>query len=111
MAAIQNQEYFRTKNYGMIKYLFFLGLLVLPTFLTAQTSSITVIVSDSTIHQKKAKVSVSVLDKRDSVLVTYTRTEKDGILNITNIPAGDYILLITYAKYADYMDIFAVKEG
>ena len=95
----------------MIKYLFFLGILVLPSFLKAQTSSVKGTVSDSTINQKTAKASVSVLNKQDSVLVNYTRTAQDGSFNIDNIPAGDYILLITYPKYADYVDVFALKEG
>ena len=94
----------------MIKYLFFLAILVLPSFLTAQTSSIKGIISDSTINQKTAKAAVSVLDMRDSILVSYTRTAVDGSFKIDNIPAGDYILLVTYPKYADYVDLFTMEN-
>ena len=94
----------------MIKYLLFLGILFLPSFLTAQTSTIKGFVSDSTIKQKTAKASVSVLDMRDSVLINYTRTASDGSFKLDNIPAGDYILLITYPKYADYVDLFTMED-
>jgi hypothetical protein len=94
----------------MLKYLLFVGILVLPQFLAAQTSTIKGVVSDSTINQKTVKASVSVLNKRDSVLVKYTRTTTDGSFKIDNLPAGDYILLITYPKYGDYADFFAIKS-
>ncbi|MEO6820147.1 MAG: outer membrane beta-barrel family protein [Ginsengibacter sp.] len=94
----------------MIKSLFFFGILFLPLFLTAQISSIKGVVSDSSINQKTAKASVAVLNKRDSVLVNYTRTAPDGSFKIDNIPDGDYILLITYPKYGDYVDPFTIKS-
>lgn len=94
----------------MIKYLCFLGILVLPSFLTAQTSSVKGVVSDSSINQKTAKAAVAVLDMKDSVLINFARTNQDGSFKIDNIPAGDYILLITYPKYADYVDLFTIEN-
>lgn len=94
----------------MIKYLFFLGILTMPLFLAAQTSAVKGVVSDSSINQKTAKAAVSILDMRDSVLINYSRTAPDGSFEIDNIPAGDYILLITYPKYADYVDLFTIEN-
>ena len=98
------------QNKRMIKYLLSLGILFLPQFITAQVSSLKGIVSDSSINQKTAKASVSVLDQRDSVLINFTRTADDGSFKIDNLPAGDYILLITYPKYGDYVDLFTMKD-
>ena len=94
----------------MIKYLCFIAILVLPSLLSAQTSSVKGTVSDSTINQKTAKAAVAVLDMKDSVLVNFARTAQDGSFKIDNIPAGDYILLITYPKYADYVDLFTIED-
>lgn len=93
----------------MIKYLFSFGILFLPLLLSAQNSSVKGVLSDSTINQKIAKASISILNKSDSVLVKYTRSDVDGSFKIDNLPAGDYILLITYPKYGDFVDIFSLK--
>ncbi len=95
----------------MIKRLLFLGIFMLPLFLAAQTSSVHGVISDSTIKQKTAKASVSILNKKDSVLVNYTRTSADGSFKIDKLPKGDYILLITYPKYGDYVDLFTIEDG
>ena len=94
----------------MIKYLSFFVILFFPQILNAQISTVKGVISDSTINQKIVKASVSILNKRDSVLVNYTRTAQDGSFKIENIPAGDYILLVTYPKYGDYVDIFTIAD-
>lgn len=95
----------------MFKHLLFLGILVFPLFLTAQTSSVKGIISDSAINQKISKASVSVLNLKDSVLVDYTRTATDGTFKISGLPQGDYILLITFPKYGDYVDLFTIENN
>ena len=95
----------------MTKRLLFLGILMLPLFLAAQTSSVKGIISDSTINQKTAKAAVTVLNMKDSVLVAYTRTAADGSFKIEGLPQGDYILLVTYPKYGDYVDLFTIEDG
>ena len=95
----------------MIKHLLFLGILVLPLFLKAQTSSVKGTISDSTIKQKIARASVSVLNMKDSVLVNYTRTATDGSFKIDGLPQGDFILLVTYPKYGDYVDLFTMEDA
>ena len=85
--------------------------MVIPLFLNAQNTSVKGIISDSTINQKIIKAAVSVLNKTDSVLINYTRTAADGSFKIEPLPKGEYILLITYPKYGDYVDHFTINEG
>ena len=63
------------------------------------------------INQKTAKAAVTVLNMKDSVLVAYTRTAADGSFKIEGLPQGDYILLVTYPKYGDYVDLFTIEDG
>eukprot|EP01132_Coremiostelium_polycephalum_P017488 gene17488-20931_t len=50
--------------------------------------------------------SVSVLNAKDSTLVKFTRVGENGAFNIPGIPAGKFILLVTYPGYADYVEKF-----
>jgi len=66
-----------------------------------------------TVEKKNLSNSVvSLLRRSDSVLVKFTRTDKTGNFNITSVVPGDYVLMITYPKFADYNDRIAVPvEG
>lgn len=57
---------------------------------------------------------VSVLRAKDSVLVKFTRALDNGTFEISNIQKGKYILLVSYPKYADFVDHFtldSIKPG
>jgi hypothetical protein len=47
--------------------------------------------------------------KKDSTLATYTRSNKEGDFVLPQIEQGNYILLITYPKYADFADEYNVE--
>lgn len=94
----------------MRKYL--LLLLILPAFgqfSFSQTVSIKGTVIDTTENRKLSNSVVSVLRKSDSVLVGFTRSNARGEFRIDRVKHGDYILLITYPKFADYVDF--LKPG
>src|SRR5258706_12046466 len=54
--------------------------------------------------------AVMLLRPSDSILVQYTRTDKEGNFTLKNIPPGRYLLLVTYPSYADYVDQLEVKD-
>jgi hypothetical protein len=58
-------------------------------------------VNDSTLNKHCPLVVVAILN-RDSTLVQFTRTRKDGGWSFRGIPVGSYLLLISHPSYADY---------
>src|SRR6185436_17057326 len=77
----------------------------------AQTSSVKGSISDTTEHVNLSNAAISVLRKTDSVLIGFTRSRQAGDFALNKLPAGKYILLITYPKYADFIDEITLKEG
>jgi len=70
-------------------------------------------VTDTAANSKLGYTTISVLSAQDSMLNTFTRTSADGTFELANLKKGDYILLVTYPKYADYVEKFtldSVKE-
>ncbi len=54
---------------------------------------------------------IAVLRKKDSVMVKFTRSDKEGAFEIKNLPAGQHIILVSYPNYADYTDIVDLENG
>lgn len=52
--------------------------------------------------------TVTVLNAKDSVLVTYAHAGNGGIFSIQGLAAGKYLLLVTYPDYADYVEPFTL---
>lgn len=77
----------------------------------AQEAQITGNISDNAAKTKLAQASISVLQAKDSILVKFTRTNAEGVFNFNNIANGDYILLVTYPEYADYVEKFQISES
>lgn len=77
----------------------------------SQNASIMGAVKD-TLEKKILKDAViTLLNDKDSVLVKYTRADAQGNFNIGKVNPGDYLLLVTYPKYADYMDKITVSSA
>jgi len=77
----------------------------------AQSSGIHGKISDTT--EKKALIngSVLLLRRSDSILVSHTRTDKNGNFSLKHIPTGQFLLLVTFPKYADYVDELTIKDS
>lgn len=80
-------------------------------FAKAQNSRVLGIVRDSTDNIMINNASISVLQAKDSVLIKFTRANTEGKFNIENLKGGDYLLLITYPDYADYIEKFSLKPN
>ena len=84
-----------------------LGIICLVGFLhysLAQSASIKGTVIDTSEKKNISNAVVSILRKTDSVLVKFTRTDKDGKFSLDMLPKGAFFLLVTHPNYADYFD-------
>jgi sulfur carrier protein ThiS len=86
-------------------------LFLLTFFLAAhaQKKTITGQITDTTEKRTLHFASVTLLRKSDSTLVSYTRTGKDGKFVLPGTDTGRYVILVTYPKFADYMDDLTVN--
>ncbi|MEO8719658.1 MAG: outer membrane beta-barrel protein [Ginsengibacter sp.] len=87
--------------------LFFLYLF--PQLIFCQTASIKGKLTDSTTAEKPANAVISVLRQQDSTLVKFSRSDKNGSFKIENLDSGKFIILITYPKYGDFVDLIELK--
>jgi hypothetical protein len=76
----------------------------------AQNASIKGTITDTLNKQNLANSSVSVLSAKDSVLIKFTRSDKDGKFELNNLPGGKHIIMITYPSFADYFDAIDLTE-
>ncbi|HMF73044.1 MAG TPA: carboxypeptidase-like regulatory domain-containing protein, partial [Flavitalea sp.] len=84
-----------------------LGIICLVGFLhysLAQSGSIKGTVIDTSEKKNISNAVVSILRKTDSVLVKFTRTDKDGKFSLEMLPKGAFFVLVTHPNYADYFD-------
>jgi Outer membrane protein beta-barrel family len=54
--------------------------------------------------------SIAVLNAKDSTLVKFTRAAENGTFELTGIKNGKFILLVSYPKYADFVDHFTLDS-
>ncbi|MEO5908480.1 MAG: carboxypeptidase-like regulatory domain-containing protein, partial [Ginsengibacter sp.] len=96
----------------MPKFTFFFFLLyVFPQSVFCQTSSIKGNLADSASTEKPVNAVISVLRQKDSTLVKFSRSDKSGNFQIDKLDSGNYVILITYPKYADFVDRIEMKPG
>jgi len=90
-----------------------IGLFIIATITNsfAQQGSIKGIVTDTLNKQNLTNAVVSVLRAKDSVLVKFTRTNKEGNFDLPNLAAGKYIVMVSYPTYADFVDIITTTTG
>ena len=75
-------------------------------YVQAQNAFVKGTVTDTMNKQHLSNSSVSLLRAKDSILISYTRSSKDGQFEFRNVPTGRFILMVTYPRYADYFDHF-----
>jgi len=68
-------------------------------------------VTDTVEKKDLQYATVNILTRADSILVNFTRTKADGSFELQDIPAGEYLILICYPKYADYAEEFTVSSS
>ena len=86
--------------------------LTVLAFAAAQAQSLQVkgTVSDTAENKTLQHAVVSLLQKKDSTLSYFTRTDKSGQFVVSGVQPGKYVLLVTFPRFADYADEIEVKE-
>ena len=81
------------------------------SFSFAQSHSIQGSVADTVEKSVLFNSAVMLLRQSDSIMIQFTRTGKDGNFILKNIPEGKFLLLVTYPKYADFVDEIEIKDS
>lgn len=88
--------------------LFLLG--VMSTAWAQKKGSARGVVYDSLAKEPVAGATISVMDRKDSSLVTFTMSDNTGHFEIRNLPLGDFRLLVTHVNYHNSNTLFTVSE-
>src|SRR6188474_1744601 len=90
-----------------------LALLILtglfPLILLAQTGSVKGKLVDTT-RQSLTNATISVLQKKDSSLVSYAISDTKGSFEIKNLSIGDYHLFVSFTGYEGYKNSFSISS-
>ncbi len=81
-----------------------LPMLLLMLWGTVKAQSISGKIFDDTESKPVANAVIAILKPVDSILIKFTRTNKDGNFELKNVPPGKYILMVTHPTYADFVD-------
>lgn len=81
------------------------------TKLQAQSSSIKGTITDTLNKQNLSNAVVSILRPKDSVLVKFVRTDNKGSFDLKQVPAGKYLIMVSYPNYAEYVDQINLEGG
>jgi len=65
---------------------------------------------DTLIKQPVANATVTLLQKKDSSLFSFTMTDNNGKFELTNIQNGEYQLLITHVSYHNNNQVFKIDD-
>ncbi|HEX4877194.1 MAG TPA: carboxypeptidase regulatory-like domain-containing protein, partial [Chitinophagaceae bacterium] len=96
----------------MRKAVFFVFLLSLTTPAFSQKSGVVKGIAFDTIsRQPVAAATITVLEKKDSSLVSFTMTGGDGRFELRGLANGDYRLLITHVNYHNSNKYFAISDS
>jgi len=69
------------------------------------------VVFDTIARQSVPAATITVLQAKDSSLVTFTMTNNRGEFALANVPYGDYRLLVTHVNYHNVNKYFTVNDA
>ena len=84
-------------------------LLLFALFINAQQAAISGSIADSSENKQLQQAVISLLKKSDTTLVSFTRSNADGKFLFSSIDTGSYLILISYPKFADFMETVELK--
>jgi len=68
-------------------------------------------VIDTSEKRNLSNTVIALLRPTDSVLVSFTRSNKDGQFALQKVAPGKFIIMVTRPTYADYFDKVEVTSG
>ncbi|MFD0940008.1 outer membrane beta-barrel protein [Pedobacter boryungensis] len=82
------------------------------TAIFAQNSySVKGVIADTANNSKLHNATISILNAKDSILVKYSRASATGAFSITPLKKGNFLMMITYPEYADYVIPFSLDSA
>lgn len=76
----------------------------------AQKTNVSGVLTDGNEKTPVYNSVVALLTPKDSILYTFTRTDKKGNFDLKNVKAGNYIVMTSHRQYADYLEDITVSE-
>lgn len=89
--------------------LFLLG--ATPSLLSQKNGSVRGVAMDTFAHQPIAMATVTVVEKKDSSLVSFTMTDNSGRFQLSGIPNGEYRLLLSHVNYHNTSILFSITDA
>lgn len=83
--------------------------LVISAF-SQKNGSVKGLAYDTLAKQPVSSATITVLDKKDSSLVSFTMTDNTGQFELKGIPNGDYRLLISHVNYHNSNTFFTISD-
>ncbi|MEO8855242.1 MAG: carboxypeptidase regulatory-like domain-containing protein, partial [Ginsengibacter sp.] len=82
-----------------------------PQIANCQTSTIKGALADSSNNETPYNAVIAILRQKDSTLVKFARSDKNGKFSLSQLDSGKYDVLITYPKYGDFVDHIQLKQN
>jgi hypothetical protein len=79
-------------------------------FATAQNSTITGNIKDTSSKTNVQNAVVVLLSPKDSILKAFTRVKEDGSYSIKNVVPGKYIISVSHPTFGEYIDDIEIKS-
>jgi hypothetical protein len=94
-----------------MKYVAFVLLTLVSFKVSAQGLVLKGTVRDTVDKKFLKNASIVLLHAKDSVLYKTTRSKEDGQFDLSEVNKGNYILMIAYPQYADYLEKIEFNES
>jgi hypothetical protein len=94
-----------------MKYVAFVLLTLVSFKVSAQGLVLKGTVRDTVDKKFLKNASIVLLHAKDSVLYKTTRSQEDGQFDLSEVNKGNYILMIAYPQYADYLEKIELNES
>ncbi|MGC4035550.1 MAG: outer membrane beta-barrel protein [Chitinophagaceae bacterium] len=94
----------------MNRYCFVFLSLLFSTEIIAQRGTVKGNLFDTLANQPVANATISLLQKKDSALVSFTMSDDKGRFEISNIKDGEYSLMITHVNYHNSYRSLTINE-
>lgn len=92
-------------------FLLLLSACLTTALLAQKNGSVKGLAFDTISKQPVSSATITVLDRKDSSLVSFTMTGNDGRFQLSGLSNGDYRLLITHVNYHNSNKYFSITEG
>ena len=92
-------------------YALLFGLIVTGNLMAQKNGSVKGIAFDTIARQAVAGATITVVEKKDSSLVSFTITDNTGKFELKGIPNGEYRLLITHVNYHNSNTFFTIMDN